>query len=65
MREVTRGMTVYRRKYGTNEWHWCNNCSNFPVMQYEQIVLHNNQRPNTGELDKECLAKEKAGRCRR
>lgn len=52
-------MTTYRKRKGTDTWHWCKNCSNWPTSNYEET----SGRPTTGELDNECLAKEKAGIC--
>jgi len=54
-------MTTYRKRKGTDTWHWCKNCSNWPDSNYEETTTSG--RPTTGELDNECLAKEKAGNC--
>ena len=51
----------YRRKRGSDAWHWCTNCSNWPTSDYEE--QERDSRPTTGELDNECKAKEKAGTC--
>ena len=56
-------MTTYRKKRGSDTWHWCVNCSNWPTTDYEEV--QRDGRPTTGELDNECLAKEKAGTCRK
>lgn len=50
----------YRRKKGSDTWHWCRNCSNWPTSNYESQYT----RPTTGELDNECKAKEAAKNCR-
>jgi hypothetical protein len=52
-------MAVYRRKKGSDTWHWCPRCSRWPTSDYEERTV----KPTTGELDNECLAKEKAGTC--
>jgi len=41
------------------------NCSNWPkdYEDYEEITVTG--RPTSGELDNECLAKEKANNCRK
>lgn len=52
-------MTEYRRKKGHDAWHWCRNCSNWPTSDFE--VRH--EKPTDGELDNECKAKEKEGKC--
>jgi hypothetical protein len=55
-------MTTYRRKRDKDTWHWCTNCSNWPTSDY--VEEKRNSRPTNGELDNECLAKEKAGTCK-
>ena len=52
---------VYRRKRGSDTWHWCTNCSNWPTSDYEE----QRTKPTTGELDNECKAKEAAGTCQK
>ena len=54
-------MTTYRRKKDSDTWHWCTNCSNWPTFDY--VETESDNRPTTGELDNECLAKEKEGTC--
>ena len=49
----------YRRKRGSDTWHWCRNCSNWPTSDYESRYT----KPTTGELDNECRSKEAAGAC--
>lgn len=56
-------MTIYRRKKDSDTWHWCKNCSNWPTSEYVEVTVSG--RPTSGELDNECLAKEKAGNCRK
>ncbi|MBZ5639204.1 MAG: hypothetical protein LAO51_10695 [Acidobacteriia bacterium] len=53
----------YRRKKGSDTWHWCKNCSNWPTTPgtYEEQYT----KPTTGELDNECKAKEQAGTCQK
>ena len=53
--------TEWRRKHGSDVWHWCRNCSNWPTVYgtYDSRTT----KPTTGELDNECLAKQKAGTC--
>ena len=55
-------MPKYRKRRGNDTWHWCTNCSNWPTSDYEEVITPG--RPATGELDNECLSKEKAGNCR-
>jgi len=56
-------MTTYRRRKDRDTWHWCKNCSNYPTEDYVEEIVSTG-RPSSGELDNECLAKEKAGTCR-
>lgn len=56
-------MTTYRRKKGSDAWHWCTNCSNWPTSDYEETKTDG--RPTSGELDNECRAKESAGTCKK
>lgn len=54
-------MAEYRRKKGSDTWHWCKNCSNWPTSDYEVRYT----KPTTGELDNECKAKERDGNCKK
>ena len=56
-------MPTYRKRKGSDAWHWCKNCSNWPTSNYEEVTVPG--RPRTGELDNECLAKEKRNDCNR
>ncbi len=57
-------MTTYKRKKDRDTWHWCKNCSNWPKTQpYVEKTLSGKQRPTTGELCDQCLAKEGKGDC--
>jgi len=53
-------MRRYRRRRGTDTWHFCSNCSNWPTSDYEEQTT----KPTSGELDNECRAKEANGNCR-
>lgn len=55
---------TYRKRKGTDTWHWCANCSNWPTTNFDTVTTTGKDRPKTGELDNECLAKEKANNCR-
>jgi len=55
-------MPTYRRKRGSDTWHWCRNCSKYPTEDYEEITVYG--RPTSGELCNECLAKERENNCR-
>jgi hypothetical protein len=52
---------AYRRKKGSDTWHWCRNCSKWPTSSYDERT----SKPSSGELCNECQSKEKAGTCRR
>jgi hypothetical protein len=56
-------MTTYRKKKDSDTWHWCTNCSNWPTSDYDEITVEG--RPSSGELDNECLAKERKGECKK
>jgi len=57
-------MPTYRKRKGKDTWHWCKNCSNYPTSDYDEVTMSGKERPSYGELDNECLAKEKDGSCR-
>ena len=52
----------YRRRTGSDTWHWCSNCNTWPASDYEEKA--DSLRPTTGELCNECQAKERSGNCR-
>lgn len=51
----------YRRRRGSDTWHSCRNCSNWPTSNYDE----QHHKPTTGEMCNECKAKESAGTCQR
>ena len=53
-------MPNYRRRKGSDAWHWCTNCHLWPTSNYVEQTL----KPSTGELCNHCRAKQKAGDCR-
>lgn len=58
-------MVVYRKRKDSDTWHWCTNCSNWPKdwEKYDEIELPKGERPEDGELDNQCLAKEDDNNC--
>ena len=54
-------MAEYRKKKGSDTWHWCRNCSNWPTKDYDVSYT----KPTSGELDNECKSKERSGNCRK
>lgn len=53
-------MAAWRKKDGSDTWHNCSNCSNYPTSGYSS----SSTKPAGGERCNECMAKEKAGVCR-
>ena len=51
---------TYRKRKGSDTWHWCTNCSNWPTSDYDVTY----SKPSSGELCDQCKAKEKANECR-
>ena len=49
----------YRKRKGTDTWHWCRNCSNWPTSDY----VEQNTKPTTGEQCNECRSKDANGTC--
>lgn len=58
-------MPYYRKKRGTDTWHWCKNCTNWPTSDSDYVEEWHDgkERPKSGELDNQCLSKEKANNC--
>ncbi len=52
-------MAVYRKKKGSDTWHWCKNCSEWPTSNYDEQAT----KPTSGELCNQCKGKEAAGTC--
>lgn len=49
----------YRRKNGSDTWHWCTNCPNWPTSDY----VEQDGKPSSGELDNTCRSLESKGDC--
>lgn len=49
----------YRKIKGSNTWHFCSNCSKWPISSYEEKP----EKPKSGELCDECQAKEANNNC--
>lgn len=52
-------MVTYCRKAGSDTWHWCKNCSNYPSTCYET----SRTKPTTGELCNQCKSKKEKHDC--
>ncbi len=50
----------YRRQVGSETWHWCINCRQWPTSDYE----FRSDMPTDGDFHEECRNREKEGRCR-
>ena len=46
---------VYRKRIGKDCWHFMENCSNWPVKNYDERV----SKPTSGEFCNQCLAKKR------
>jgi len=53
-------MPIYRRRKGSDVWHWCTNCSRWPKSNYDKSTT----KPNW-ELCNECKEKAKERTCRK
>ena len=52
--------TSYRKKHHTNLWHFCSNCRNWPVKDFDR---HNHGTPPLGEFCSECVENQRQGTC--
>ncbi|CAD7031720.1 hypothetical protein REJC140_02956 [Pseudorhizobium endolithicum] len=52
---------AYRRRNGSDTWHWCSNCSNWPTTNYDERPT----KPAGGDLCNECKGKDAAGTCKK
>lgn len=52
---------AYRKRKGTDTWHWCRNCSSWPTSDYTEQAT----KPTSGELCNQCRSKEQNGTCQR
>ncbi|MBZ9569982.1 hypothetical protein KQY27_00215 [Methanobrevibacter sp. TMH8] len=53
-------MVEYRKRKGSDTWHWCRNCSQWPTSNYDSRT----SKPTSGELHNECRTKQRDGNCR-
>jgi hypothetical protein len=51
---------AYRKRKGTDTWHFCSNCTNWPVSNYDE----QQSKPTSGELCNECRSKQSNNNCR-
>lgn len=51
---------TYRRRKGSDTWHFCTNCNNWPTVDYDE----RSEKPTTGDQCNECKAKRQSNNCR-
>lgn len=56
-------MPTYVQAPDSDTWHWCRNCSNYPDEIAKEEFHPGTERPSSGELDNECLGKERNDDC--
>jgi hypothetical protein len=49
----------YRKRKGKDTWHFCTNCQNWPISDYDE----REGKPTYGEFCNECLSKDANGTC--
>lgn len=52
-------MATYRKRDGSDTWHWCRNCSNDPKSGYKE----QSTKPSSGELCNQCQSKDESNNC--
>ena len=52
--------TSYRRKHNTDLWHFCSNCTNWPVTDFDE---HDLGAPPLRESCPECVENQRQGNC--
>src|SRR5688572_1618492 len=50
----------YRKKHSTDLWHFCSNCENWPVVNFDE---NDRNAPPSDEFCPQCLHKEREGTC--
>lgn len=54
-------MAVYAKRPGTDTWHFCGNCSNYPK---GTGTVTQSTKPSSGEFCNECRAKQASANCK-
>lgn len=52
---------TYRKVSGTATWHFCQNCSNWPKVNYQE----QEEMPAWGTMCSECKVKDVKGECQK
>ncbi len=60
LREGATVANTYRRRYYSDTWHFCSNCTRWPTSGYEERY----SKPTTGELCNQCRDKRDNRNCR-
>jgi hypothetical protein len=55
-------VTTYRRQSESEKWHFCANCSTWPIVDY--IEIHHPEYLLRGSLCLECITKRHFGECK-
>ncbi|HIJ07744.1 TPA: hypothetical protein HA274_00070 [Candidatus Bathyarchaeota archaeon] len=53
-------MVEYVRGSQIDRWHWCGNCTQYPMYIYQKT----SSKPSSSELCEQCKVKEENGNCR-
>ncbi|NOH00400.1 MAG: hypothetical protein HND52_20740 [Ignavibacteriae bacterium] len=51
----------YRRKKGSEMWHFCKNCPNWPFEDFDVRLT----KPDDEKIDPECLSRENSNKCKK
>jgi hypothetical protein len=54
------GVRGYRQSQALDTWHYCSNCSSWPIFNYIELWAE----PTTGKICSECEQKRMQGNCR-
>jgi hypothetical protein len=57
-------MKEWRQRKGSDVWHWCTNCTQWPTGTAGVDYNVRYTEPTSGEKDNQCLAIEKRKECR-
>ncbi len=55
-------MPVYKKQEGSDTWHWCANCPQYPK---GEEVTSRQSKPDYGKLCTTCETLEQTGNCRK
>jgi len=52
----------YRQRYGSNVWHFCSNCDEWPRSP-DMFNQRSDSKPTKGVMCEKCAGREKSGDC--